>query len=69
MELIPAEALGMTATSSGVAPMKRANAVRAASYSSTQRSHGDPCSCQERMCYCIAASTESINAPCEQEFK
>ena len=68
-ELIPAEALAITATSSRSAPMKRAKAVRAFSYSSTQRSQGEPCSCQERIWAWSEASTASLSAPCEQEFK
>src|SRR6516164_10038638 len=68
-ELIPAEALGTTATSSGPAPIKRANAARAFSYSSTHRSQGEPCSCHEQMWVCSEASTASLSAPCEHEFR
>src|SRR5215469_6193394 len=68
-ELIPAEALATTATSSGSAPMKRAKAARAFSYSSTHRSQGEPSSCHERMWACREASTASLSAPCEQEFR
>src|ERR1700729_2133633 len=68
-ELMPTEALGTMATSSGAAPMKWAKAVRADSYSSTQQSHGEPCSCHERMCSRIEPSTASLSAPCEQEFR
>src|SRR4029077_16670144 len=66
IELTPAEALATSATSSGSAPMKRANRLRATSYCSTHISHGDPCSCQLRRYWRNPASTRSDNAPWEQ---
>src|SRR5256885_4950000 len=66
MEFTPADALATRATSSGSAPINLANSPRASSYFSTQRSHGEPCSCQLRRYSPKAASTRFESAPWEQ---
>jgi hypothetical protein len=47
-EFMPAEASATSATSSVSAPRKLANNLRASSYFSTQRSHGEPCLCPRK---------------------
>src|SRR5262245_27900765 len=64
--LIPAEALGMTATSSRSAPIDAANRARRRSTCSTHISHGEPLSCHESRYSRNAASTSRESAPWEQ---
>jgi hypothetical protein len=64
--LIPADALGMTATSSTPAPIDAANRARSCSTVSTHISQGEPLSCHESRYARIASSTSVDSAPCEQ---
>jgi hypothetical protein len=63
---IAADALGMIAISSTLAPIRSAAAARSRSTSPTQRSQGDPSSCQDAVKAPSAASTSVERAPCEQ---
>jgi hypothetical protein len=64
--LIPADALGITATSSLSAPIDAAKRARSRSTCSTHISHGEPLSCHESRYARIASSTSIDSAPCEQ---
>src|SRR6266516_7361047 len=66
--LTPAESDVVTAISSGPALTRPAKALRAASWRSTQYSHGAPFSSQSDRYCSYAARTESDSAPCEQEL-
>ncbi len=66
MGLIPADALKTIATSSGDAWMNRAKSERRASYTPTHSSQGALEVRQLAAYSCMAPSTASLSAPCEQ---
>src|SRR5207342_2518766 len=66
--LKPCETDVVTATSSAAACSRPANALRAASFRSTQNSHSAPFSSQPAIHSSTAARTCLESAPCEHEF-